>query len=222
MSPSRAARGLLAMAAIAWSRSRPPTPTSWCSRSLDMMASAGLSAEDLHQAASVISGFMLGHVAMLPLAGRVADLRARIPVLVGSLVLFSLGSLVTALAYDLPSPVTGRVIQGRQPGGLLLATLALVADLNAPRKRGLPARAGRRGAGARQRDRPRVRRARSRCRLLRTTPSGSTSPPAWLSPRPSGRRVRTGAPPCGRGWTGWGCCSAGAVIGCLVLALTLP
>ena len=58
--------------------------------------------------------------------------------LVGSLVLFSLGSLVTALAYDLPSLVTGRVIQGAGAGGLLPATLALVADLYPPRKRGLP------------------------------------------------------------------------------------
>ena len=104
----------------------------------EMMASAGLSAENLQRAAPVISGFLLGYVAVLPLVGRIADLRGRLPVLVGSLVLFALGSLVTAAAYDLPSMVAGRVLQGVGGGGLVPATLALVADLYPPRERGLP------------------------------------------------------------------------------------
>ncbi len=104
----------------------------------EMMAASGLSAEDLQRAAPIISGFMLGYVGALPLVGRIADLRGRVPVLVGSLVVFSLGSLVTAAAYDLPSVVTGRVIQGIGGGGLLPATLALVADLYPPRRRGVP------------------------------------------------------------------------------------
>ena len=57
----------------------------------DMMGSAGLSAEDLQRAAPIISGFLLGYVAMLPLIGRIADVRGRLPVLVGSLVVFALG-----------------------------------------------------------------------------------------------------------------------------------
>jgi len=137
MTPTRSARALLALAAVAVSFAAADTYVVVLALP-DMMASAGLSAEDLHQAASIISGFMLGYVAMLPLAGRIADLRGRVPVLVGSLVLFSLGSLVTALAYDLPSLVTGRVLQGAGAGGLLPATLALVADLYPPRQRGLP------------------------------------------------------------------------------------
>ena len=104
----------------------------------DMMASSGLSAEDLQQGAPIISGFLLGYIAMLPLIGRIADLRGRLPVLVGSLVIFALGSLVTAAAYDLPSIVIGRLIQGVGAGGLLPATLALVADLYPPRRRGVP------------------------------------------------------------------------------------
>jgi MFS family permease len=104
----------------------------------DMMGSAGLSAEDLQQAAPIISGFLLGYIAILPLIGRLSDVRGRLPVLVGSLVVFGLGSVVTAAAYDLPSVVAGRVVQGVGAGGLLPATLALVADVYPPRRRGLP------------------------------------------------------------------------------------
>lgn len=104
----------------------------------DMMSSVGLAVDELQRAAPIVSGFLLGYVAMLPLIGRIADLRGRLPVLVGSLVVFALGSLVTAAAYDLPSMVTGRFLQGLGGGGLVPATLALVADLYSPSRRGVP------------------------------------------------------------------------------------
>ncbi len=104
----------------------------------DMMSAAGLSTEELQRAAPLVSGFLLGYVGMLPLIGRIADLRGRTPVLVGSLVVFGIGSLVTAAAYDLPSIVTGRFVQGVGGGGLVPATLALVADLWPAERRGLP------------------------------------------------------------------------------------
>ena len=104
----------------------------------DMMSAAGLSTEELQRAAPLVSGFLLGYVGMLPLIGRIADLRGRTPVLVGSLVVFGIGSLVTAAAYDLPSMVTGRFVQGVGGGGLVPATLALVADLWPVERRGLP------------------------------------------------------------------------------------
>ena len=75
---------------------------------------------------------------MLPLIGRIADLSGRVPVLVFSLVLFAFGSLVTALAYDMPSMVVGRFLQGVGGGGLVPATLALVADLYPRERRGIP------------------------------------------------------------------------------------
>jgi len=104
----------------------------------DMMGSVGIPIDQLQRAAPIISGFLLGYVAMLPLIGRIADLRGRVPVLVAALVIFAVGSAVTALAYDMPSMVTGRFLQGVGGGGLVPATLALVADLYPVERRGVP------------------------------------------------------------------------------------
>lgn len=62
----------------------------------DMMAGVGLSADQLQRAAPIISGFLLGYIAVLPLIGRIADVVGRTPVLVGALLLFAVGSLITA------------------------------------------------------------------------------------------------------------------------------
>ncbi len=104
----------------------------------DMMGSVGLSVEQLQRAAPIVSGFLLGYVAMLPLIGRIADLRGRTPVLVAALVVFAFGSLVTAAAYDLGSLVVGRFLQGVGGGGLVPVTLALVADLYPVERRAVP------------------------------------------------------------------------------------
>lgn len=133
----RTARALLGLAAVAVSFAAADTYVVVLALP-DMMGAAGLSAEALQRAAPIISGFLLGYVAVLPMIGRIADLRGRVPVLVGSLVVFALGSLITAAAYDLPSMVVGRTLQGVGGGGLLPATLSLVADLYPPRERGLP------------------------------------------------------------------------------------
>src|SRR6478735_6548292 len=41
----------------------------------DMMNSVGIPIDQLQRAAPIVSGFLLGYVAMLPLIGRIADLR---------------------------------------------------------------------------------------------------------------------------------------------------
>lgn len=104
----------------------------------DMMTGVGLDVDQMQRAAPIISDFLLGYIAMLPLIGRLSDLFGRSPVLVGSLLLFAFGSLITAGAHDLGEVVGGRFLQGVGGGGLVPATLALVADLWPPRRRGLP------------------------------------------------------------------------------------
>jgi len=95
----------------------------------DVMTGVGLDSDELGRAAPIISVFLLGYVAVLPLIGRLADVTGRLPVLTACLLLFALGSLVTATADTLPAVVSGRGLQGVGAGGLVPATLALVADL---------------------------------------------------------------------------------------------
>ena len=93
----------------------------------DMMAGVGLGIEHLQRATPIISGFLLGYVAVLPLIGRVADLVERQRILLGCMVVFALDTLVG-----------GRLVQGIGGGGLVPATLALVADLWPVGQRGMP------------------------------------------------------------------------------------
>ncbi len=104
----------------------------------DMMAGVGLGIESLAQATPIVSGFLLGYVAVLPLIGRLSDLLDRRRILLGCLLVFVVGSVVTALAVELWVLVGGRLLQGVGGGGLVPATLALVADLWPPSRRGVP------------------------------------------------------------------------------------
>ena len=135
--PARSPRVLLSLAAVAVAFAAADTYVVVLALP-EMMGSAGIPIDELQRAAPIVSGFLLGYVAMLPLIGRIADLRGRLPVLVAALVVFAVGSLVTALAYDLPSMVVGRFLQGVGGGGLVPATLALVADLYPAERRGVP------------------------------------------------------------------------------------
>jgi MFS family permease len=103
-----------------------------------IMASVGIDLSHLQQAAPIISGFLLGYVAVLPLLGRLSDTYGRAPVLTACLVLFAAGSLITASADSLAGVVVGRTMQGVGGGGLVPVTLALVADLWPVRRRGVP------------------------------------------------------------------------------------
>ncbi|HEX4754578.1 MAG TPA: MFS transporter [Candidatus Dormibacteraeota bacterium] len=103
-----------------------------------IMASVGIDLAHLQEAAPIISGFLLGYVAVLPLLGRLSDIFGRGPVLAFCLLAFAAGSLLTASANTLWVIVVGRTVQGAGGGGLVPVTLALVADLWPPRRRGVP------------------------------------------------------------------------------------
>lgn len=102
------------------------------------MAGVGVGIDALQKATPIISGFLLGYIAVLPLIGRLADLAVRQRILMACLGIFVVGSAVTALAVELPVLVGGRLLQGIGGGGLVPATLALVAQLWPAGRRGTP------------------------------------------------------------------------------------
>ncbi|UOY03294.1 MFS transporter [Blastococcus sp. PRF04-17] len=104
----------------------------------DILTGVGVSLDELQRATPIVGGFLLGYTATLPLLGRLADLRGRVPVLIGCLLLFAVGSLLTATADSLGPAVLGRGLQGIGAGGLVPATLALVADRWPPERRSVP------------------------------------------------------------------------------------
>jgi MFS family permease len=103
-----------------------------------MMADVGIGIDQLQAATPIISGFLLGYVVVMPMLGRLSDVYGRRPLLLLCLAVFAAGSLVTASAHDLGSVVAGRALQGLGGGGLVPVTLALVADLWPPDRRGVP------------------------------------------------------------------------------------
>jgi MFS family permease len=104
----------------------------------ELMRGIGLDTSELQRAAPLVSGFLLGYVALLPAAGRISDLVGRAPVLVGCLAMFVGGAVVTATAHGLTHAVIGRLLQGIGAGGLVPATLALVADGWPAERRAMP------------------------------------------------------------------------------------
>ncbi|MGO0577177.1 MFS transporter [Ornithinimicrobium panacihumi] len=134
---ARGARSLLTVASLAVALAAADTYVVVLALT-DMMAGVGVGIESLQRGTPIISGFLLGYIAVLPLIGRVSDLVDRRRILLWCLAVFVIGSAVTAAAVDLEVMVAGRFLQGLGGGGLVPATLALVADLWPRGRRGMP------------------------------------------------------------------------------------
>lgn len=101
----------------------------------DIMKDVGIPINKIQRVTPIITWYLLGYIAAMPLLGRLSDRFGRKLVLQLSLAGFAVGSVVTAMSSDLTMLVIGRVIQGTASGALLPVTLALAADLWAARSR---------------------------------------------------------------------------------------
>ncbi|MEE6139741.1 MFS transporter [Mycobacterium sp. 050128] len=104
----------------------------------DIMSDVHIPINQLQRITWIITMYLLGYIAAMPLLGRASDRFGRKLVLQISLALFIVGSVITALAGhwgDFHLLIAGRTVQGIASGALLPVTLALGADLWAQRNR---------------------------------------------------------------------------------------
>ena len=101
----------------------------------DIMSDVGIGVNQIQKVTPIITWYLLGYIAAMPLLGRASDRFGRKLLLQASLAGFAVGSVITAMSTDLDILVIGRLVQGIASGALLPVTLALAADLWASRNR---------------------------------------------------------------------------------------
>ena len=84
----------------------------------------------------VVTAYLLASTIVTPLYGKLGDLYGRKPVLQTAIVVFLVGSALCGLAWNMPSLIAFRALQGLGGGGLMVTTSAAIGDIVAPRDRG--------------------------------------------------------------------------------------
>ncbi len=102
---------------------------------LDVVRDMRIPVNHLELATPIVTGYLLGYVAAMPLLGQLSDLFGRRVLLQACLAVFGIGSALTALSGAIPALVVGRAVQGVSGGALLPVTLALAGDLWPDRRR---------------------------------------------------------------------------------------
>ncbi|CBL46462.1 Putative transporter [gamma proteobacterium HdN1] len=83
----------------------------------------------------VFSIYMLAQTVVIPIYGKLADQYGRKPVLLGGTLLFLIGSAACASAWDMPSLIIFRAIQGLGAGSIMATVNTLAGDLFEVRER---------------------------------------------------------------------------------------
>ncbi|MFG0888389.1 MDR family MFS transporter [Vibrio sp. CJQ_6] len=90
---------------------------------------------DMQLSSWIAVGYMLAGAASVPVYGWLGDQYGRKKMLAIALSIFGIGSIVCALAVNMPLLVAGRIVQGLGSGGLMSLSQALIGELVPPRQR---------------------------------------------------------------------------------------
>ncbi|GGP18811.1 MDR family MFS transporter [Silvimonas iriomotensis] len=84
----------------------------------------------------VVTAYLLSSTIAIPLYGKFGDLFGRKKVLQIAIALFLAGSVLCGLSQNMTQLIITRAIQGLGGGGLMVVTMAIVADVLSPAERG--------------------------------------------------------------------------------------
>jgi EmrB/QacA subfamily drug resistance transporter len=84
----------------------------------------------------VVTAYLLAVTATTPLWGKFGDLYGHRVVMSVAICVFLLGSALCGVAWDMPSLIAFRALQGIGAGGLIVLAMAVVATIVSPRERG--------------------------------------------------------------------------------------
>ncbi len=92
--------------------------------------------QDVSSLSWVITAYLLASTAVAPVFGTLSDIYGRRAMIIAALSLFIAGSVLCALAPNLPVLILGRGLQGLGGGGILPIVQTIISDIVSPRERG--------------------------------------------------------------------------------------
>jgi EmrB/QacA subfamily drug resistance transporter len=90
----------------------------------------------LTQLAWVVTSYLLAATASTPLWGKFSDLYGRKPMLISAVSVFLVGSALSGAAQTMSELIATRAVQGLGAGGLMVLSMAVIADVIPPSDRG--------------------------------------------------------------------------------------
>ncbi len=103
----------------------------------DVFSDIGLPVTELDRGSWIVTGYLLGYTAAMPLMGRVSDVAGHGRVYLAAMALFVTGSALVAAGESLGWIVGARIVQAAGGGALVPVTIALASELLPGARRGI-------------------------------------------------------------------------------------